>query len=89
MLRLCRRRLSANVTSRIALAIATPTAMIAPMNDWMFSVVPVRKSITTTPAIAAGAVETVTSDSRHDWKLAASSRKIDDDGHAQSDAPGR
>ena len=33
---------SANVTSRMALAIATPTAMIAPMNDWMFSVVRVR-----------------------------------------------
>ena len=37
-----RRRLSANVTSRIALAIATPTAMIAPMKDWMFNVVRVR-----------------------------------------------
>ena len=37
-----RRRLSANVTSRMALAIATPTAMIAPMNDWMFNVVRVR-----------------------------------------------
>ena len=36
------RRLSANVTSRMALAIATPTAMIAPMNDWMFNVVRVR-----------------------------------------------
>ena len=32
---------SAKVTSRMALAIATPMAMIAPMNDWMFSVVPV------------------------------------------------
>ena len=31
---------SANVTSRIALATATPIAMIAPMNDWMLSVVP-------------------------------------------------
>ena len=60
------RRPSAKVTSRMALAIATPTAMIAPMNDWMFSVVPVRQSITTTPAIAAGAVETVTSESRND-----------------------
>ena len=29
------------MTSRIALATATPTAMIAPMNDWRFSVVPV------------------------------------------------
>ena len=35
-----RRLRSANVTSRIAFATATPTAMIAPMNDWMLSVVP-------------------------------------------------
>ena len=34
-------RRSANVTSKMALATATPIAMIAPMNDWMFSVVPV------------------------------------------------
>ena len=36
-----RRCRSAKVTSRIALATATPIAMIAPMNDWMLSVVPV------------------------------------------------
>ncbi len=36
-----RRMRSAKVTSRMALAAATPMAMIAPMNDWMFSVVPV------------------------------------------------
>ena len=46
--------LSANVTSRIALAMATPIAMIAPMNDWMLSVVPVSQSISTTPAITRG-----------------------------------
>ena len=28
------------MTSRIAFATATPIAMIAPMNDWTFSVVP-------------------------------------------------
>ena len=36
-----RRLSSANVTSRIALATATPMAMIAPMNDCRLSVVPV------------------------------------------------
>ena len=36
-----RRACSANVTSRIAFATATPIAMIAPMNDCTFSVVPV------------------------------------------------
>ena len=34
-----RRARSAKVTSRMALATATPTAMIAPMNDWILSVV--------------------------------------------------
>ena len=37
--RRCRRACSANVTSRIAFATATPIAMIAPMNDCTFSVV--------------------------------------------------
>ena len=45
---------SAKVTSRMALATATPIAMIAPMNDWMLSVVPVSQSATTTPATTAG-----------------------------------
>ena len=40
---------SANVTSRIAFATATPIAMIAPMNDCTFSVVPVMSSATMTP----------------------------------------
>ena len=62
-----RRRLcSANVTSRMALAVAIPTAMIAPMNDWMFSVEPVSHSINTTPATTAGAVDTDTKASRND-----------------------
>ena len=59
---------SANVTSRMALATATPMAMIAPMNDWMFRVVPVAQSATATPAITAGTAETETSASRADWK---------------------
>ncbi len=71
-----RRARSAKVTSRIAFAIATPTAMIAPMNDWMFSVVPVSRSATTVPAITAGVVDVTISASLNDWKFAASNRKI-------------
>ena len=72
----CRRDCSANVTSRIAFATATPIAMMAPMNDWTFSVVPVSQRTTTTPASTAGTVETTTKASRSDWKFAASRRKI-------------
>ena len=43
------RALSANVTSRIAFATEIPIAMIAPMNDCTFSVVPVSSSIRSTP----------------------------------------
>ena len=78
-LRVARRAMrarSAKVTSRIAFATATPTAMIAPMKDWMFSVVPVSQSVSTTPASTAGTVETTASARRNDWKFAASSRKI-------------
>jgi len=38
----------------MALATATPTAMIAPMKLWMLSVVPVSISASTTPSSAAG-----------------------------------
>ena len=68
--------LVADIRSKIALATATPIAMIAPMNDWMFSVVRVAHSATATPATTAGIVSTTASDSRNDWKFAASSRKI-------------
>ena len=71
-----RRCCSANVTSRIALATATPMAMIDPMNDWRLTVVRVSQSISTTPATTAGVVETTTSASRTDWKLAVSSSRI-------------
>jgi hypothetical protein len=67
---------SANVTSRIAFATATPTAMIAPMADWMLSVVPVKYSVSTTPAITAGTVETTANASRNDSKFAESIRKM-------------
>jgi hypothetical protein len=52
----------------MALATATPTAMIAPMNDWMFTVVPVSKRARATPPITAGVVEMTTSARRIDWK---------------------
>jgi hypothetical protein len=61
-----RRRSSANVTSRIAFAIATPIAMMAPMNDWIFKFEPVNHKASSTPAMTAGAVETVASASRTD-----------------------
>ena len=53
-----------------------PIAMIAPMNDCMFSVVPVSSSMSSTPQSTAGMVSTIASASRSDWKFAASSRKI-------------
>ena len=71
----CRAR-SAKVTSRIEFATAMPIAMIAPMNDWMLSVVCVTSSISSTPQSTAGTVRTTASASRIDWKFADSSRKI-------------
>jgi len=70
------RALSANVISRIAFAVATPMAMMAPMKDWTLSVVPVIQSAVATPAITAGTVDTTARASQTDWKLAASSRKM-------------
>ena len=57
---------SAKVTSRIALATATPIAMIAPMSNSMFNVVRVIQSATATPEITAGIVRTIASESRKD-----------------------
>ena len=64
---------SAKVTSRIAFATATPMAMIAPMNDCTFNVVPVTSSISRTPHKTAGTVATTVSARRTDWKLKARS----------------
>ena len=61
-----RRACSANVTSKIAFATATPMAMIAPMKDCTFNVVRVAASIRTTPINTAGTVETTTNASRND-----------------------
>ena len=63
-----RRSRSAKVTSKMALATATPTAMIAPMNDWMLSVVRVTNNINTTPDSTAGTAATEVNASRTDWK---------------------
>jgi len=40
--------------------------MIAPMNDWMFSVVPVTNSISTTPHKTAGTADSAVSVSSTD-----------------------
>ena len=61
-----RRWFSAKVISKMPLAMATPIAMMAPMNDSMFNVVRVSHSTRTTPAITAGAVEMVTNAIFHD-----------------------
>jgi hypothetical protein len=61
-----RRCSSANVTSRIAFATATPMAIIAPMNDWKFKLVPVSNRIKSTPQITAGTVDNTTNASFND-----------------------
>ena len=43
-----------------------PIAMMAPMNDWMFSVVPVSSNITSTPQMTAGTAEITANASRND-----------------------
>ena len=53
-----------------------PTAMIAPIKDWMLSVVRVNSSMRTTPQRTPGIVESMASGSRRDWKFAISSKKI-------------
>ena len=58
------------------LATAIPIAMIAPMNDCTFNVVPVASSIKSTPQSTAGIVSTIASANRIDWKFAVNSRKI-------------
>lgn len=56
---------SANDSNRIEFAIAIPIAMIAPMNDWTFSVVRVISSMSSTPHNTAGVVK-ITANER--WK---------------------
>ena len=60
------RKRSANVVSKMALAVATPMAMIRPTNDWMLSVVFVISNRIAAPAITAGTVESEAKASRTD-----------------------
>ena len=53
----------AKVTSRIEFAEATPTAMIAPISEGTFSVVPVMNSIVTMPQNVAGSARITTNGS--------------------------
>ena len=59
-----RRWRSPKLTSMIAFETATPTAMIAPMNDSMLSVVRVIQSASTTPQRTAGTDATAVTASR-------------------------
>ena len=71
-----RRSRSAKVTRRMALAMATPTAMIAPIADWRLRVVPVNFSARTTPASTPGTAAITTKARRRDWKFAVRSKKM-------------
>ena len=57
-------------------ATAIPIAIIAPIKDWMLSVVFVAHKLSKTPQSTAGTVSTMASANRADWKFADSSRKI-------------
>ena len=63
-----RRWRSPKLTSMIAFDTATPTAMIAPMNDSIFSVGLVIHGATTTPQRTAGTEATAVRASRGSWK---------------------
>ena len=54
--------------------VAMPTAMIAPMNDSTFSVLPVAASIQSTPTRAPGTATRMMKGSMNDWKSTTSSR---------------
>ena len=57
---------SANVIRRIEFATEMPTAMMAPINDWMLSVVPVSNSINITPARTPGTTDSTARGRRTD-----------------------
>ncbi len=65
-----------NVTIITEFDTETPMHMIAPMNDSMLSVVPVRSSMVTTPHSTPGTDDTDARASRSDWKYAVSSTRI-------------
>ena len=64
----------AEFTRRMLFEVAIPTAMIAPMNDSTFSVVPVPASIQRTPMSAPGTATRMMNGSRNDWKSTTSNR---------------
>ena len=63
------RRIRANVTTRIELAVATPTLMMAPISDGMLSVVWDTNSATMMPMSAPGSAVMMMKGSLQDWKL--------------------
>lgn len=64
----------AEFTSKMLFDVAMPTAMMAPMNDSTFSVVPVAASIHSTPMSAPGTATRMMNGSRNDWNRTTSSR---------------
>ena len=69
----------------IALETATPTAMIAPMNDSMFSVVRVIQSASTTPERTAGTEATAETASMRRLEIGRQHDQDHEHGHAQAD----
>ena len=67
-----RRSSLAKVTMRMLFAVPTPIAMIAPMSEGTFSVVPHASSIQMMPHIAPGSAMMMMKGSVHDWKFTTS-----------------
>ncbi len=74
----------AKVTTRMLLAVATPTHMIDPISAGTLSVVCDRKSIHAMPAMAPGSAIRMTSGSSQDWKF-TTIKQIDE--HDGEDEP--
>ena len=64
----------AKVTTRMLLAVATPTHMIDPISAGTLSVVCARKRIQQMPAMAPGSAMRMTSGSSQDWKFTTINR---------------
>ena len=61
-------------TTRMLLAVATPTDMMAPIRAGTLSVVHVKNSMSTIPASAAGSALTMMKGSSQDWKFTTINR---------------
>ena len=68
------RRSRAKLTTRMELAVATPMHMIAPVSAGTDKVVPVRNSIQTMPASAAGSAVMMMKGSSQLWKFTTISK---------------